>query len=246
MLKDLNYITILGWMTTKLKLKGVALITYAIIYSFSRDDSSYFQGSLQYLQDWSNSTRQGVTNSINQLIDSKLIIKEEGFPYNKYKINKESLSKLCIEECKQNLQQNDIDSKLSLHNINNNTNNNYIINNEFQDKIDEIINYLNKICGTHFRSNTNNVKKTIKARLKEGYKFDDFKDVIDYKYKEWGENPTTFSNGQLSSTYLRPSTLFGNKFDEYLQGAWTAEFNKTHSKKVESVEKLEERSDLKF
>ena len=49
----------------------------------------------------------------------------------------------------------------------------------------------------------------IKARFNEGQQLDDFKRVIDIKTKQWLNNPEM-------SMYLRPQTLFGNKFDEYL------------------------------
>lgn len=73
---------------------------------------------------------------------------------------------------------------------------------------DEIIDYLNIKAGKAFRTVEGN-KKWIKARWNEGYRLDDFKKVIDGKTSEW-------KNDTKMSTYLRPSTLFGNKFDVYL------------------------------
>ena len=104
--------------------------------------------------------------------------------------------------------------------------------------------YFNDVCKTSFKSSSNNTRKVIKARLKEGYKFEDFKDVIDYKWLEWGIKPIRFSTGQMSDTYLRPSTLFGNHFEEYLQAAWKQEFRDKSS--VKSEEKSNKRSKLSF
>ena len=72
-----NYIVIQGWMVNELNLKGNELIIYAIIYGFSQLENQKFTGSLQYLADWTNSTKQGVINNLKSLIEKNLIIKEE-------------------------------------------------------------------------------------------------------------------------------------------------------------------------
>ena len=71
-----------------------------------------------------------------------------------------------------------------------------------------IIDYLNMVCGTKYRYATSSSQKDIRARLKEGYAEQDFYTVIDKKAKEWKDTER--------ERYLRPSTLFGNKFGEYL------------------------------
>lgn len=73
--KDYNYYQIQGFMVNKLNLSGNELLIYAIIYGFSQDDDSVFKGSLAYLQCATNSSRNTVINSINKLIQKKLIIK---------------------------------------------------------------------------------------------------------------------------------------------------------------------------
>ena len=241
MIKDNNYVTIQGWMSSKLGLKGNSLMIYAIIYGFCQDDDNCYQGSLKYIEDWTNSTRQGIIGTIKKLIDDKLIIKEESFPYNKYYINKSKLNEL---DCKLTL----TDSKDTLQNNNiNNKDNKFKDNLQQSSLIDEVIKYLNSICGTNYRSNSNSTKRIIKARISEGYKFDDFKDVIDFKWKEWGENPKKFSNGQMSDSYLRPSTLFvPSHFEEYLQAAWTDQLRSGNIPKALSTDKLEDRSDMSF
>lgn len=77
MINDQNYIHIEGWMINKLQLKGNDLLVYAIIYGFSQDENSRFTGSLQYLADWCNSTKQGIQKNLKSLIDKGLIQKFE-------------------------------------------------------------------------------------------------------------------------------------------------------------------------
>ena len=72
----------------------------------------------------------------------------------------------------------------------------------------DIIHYLNTKLGTKYKASAEYVKKHINARLNEGYTLEDFKTVIDKKYKEW--------NGTEFAKFLRPETLFGTKFSTYL------------------------------
>ena len=72
----------------------------------------------------------------------------------------------------------------------------------------EIIDYLNEKANKSFKHTAVANKKLIKARWNEGYRLDDFKHVIDTKAAEW-------LNTEMQK-YLQPSTLFGNKFDKYL------------------------------
>ena len=73
----------------------------------------------------------------------------------------------------------------------------------------EVISYLNLKTGKNFRANAKDTIKYINARLDDGYCLEDFKKVIDNKTSEW-------INDNKFSKYLRPSTLFSAKFDEYL------------------------------
>lgn len=47
-----NYFAVQGWMVTELKLKGNALMLYAIIYGFSQTTNTAFTGSVDYLCEW--------------------------------------------------------------------------------------------------------------------------------------------------------------------------------------------------
>lgn len=75
--KDKNYVVIQGWMVNKLKLKGNELIVYAVIYGFSQSENQKYTGSLQYLADWTNSTKQGVLKNLKLLVEKGFIQKEE-------------------------------------------------------------------------------------------------------------------------------------------------------------------------
>ena len=72
-----------------------------------------------------------------------------------------------------------------------------------------IIDYLNQKLGTKYKPNASKNKTVINARLNEGYTLDDFKQVIDNKYNDW-------ANDAKMVKYLRPETLFGTKFEGYL------------------------------
>jgi uncharacterized phage protein (TIGR02220 family) len=72
----------------------------------------------------------------------------------------------------------------------------------------EIVDYLNDKCGTAYRSNGKKTRDLIRARWNDKYRLVDFKTVIDKKHADW--------NNTDHSIYLRPETLFGNKFEGYL------------------------------
>ncbi len=76
MIKAGNYITIQAFMVSDLKLKGNELLIYAIIYGFTQTDGQRFTGSLQYLAEWTNSTKQGVQKALKSLV-AKGILKRE-------------------------------------------------------------------------------------------------------------------------------------------------------------------------
>ena len=71
-----------------------------------------------------------------------------------------------------------------------------------------IITYLNEKAGTSYKPTTKKTKEVIQARINEGFTIEDFKTVIDKKCSDW-------LNSEFEQ-YLRPSTLFGTKFESYL------------------------------
>lgn len=64
-------------MVTELGLKGNELLVYALIHGFSQTKGQVFNGSLQYLADWTNSTKQGVLKNLKSLVEKGLIEKKE-------------------------------------------------------------------------------------------------------------------------------------------------------------------------
>ena len=85
--------------------------------------------------------------------------------------------------------------------------------------IKDVIEYLNIKIGTKYKYNSDYINKHINARLSEGFALEDFKTVIDKKYLEW--------NGTEMAKFLRPETLFGTKFQAYLNELPSAEAKKT-------------------
>lgn len=88
-------------------------------------------------------------------------------------------------------------------------NKNNVVNDNFICDEKVIIDYLNDKTGKHFKHTTDKTKNLIKARMKEGFTVDEFKRVIDIKVKQWCKD-------QKMKIYLRPETLFGTKFEAYL------------------------------
>jgi len=72
----------------------------------------------------------------------------------------------------------------------------------------EIVDYLNLQTKSSYRSSGNSIRTLIHARWEDGYRLDNFKKVIDNKVSSW--------TGTEHEKYLRPETLFGTKFDSYL------------------------------
>lgn len=77
-----------------------------------------------------------------------------------------------------------------------------------------IIGYLNSKAGTAYRAVSNRTKGFIDARMNEGYTIEDFKRVIDIKCSDWNHPPKRGEKDMRK--YLRPETLFGTKFESYL------------------------------
>lgn len=92
---------------------------------------------------------------------------------------------------------------------NNNDNND---NNE--NKYYIIVDFLNKKAGTKYKFTSQKTKALINKRLAEGFTIDDFKKVVENKCAEWINNPKM-------EQYLRPETLFGTKFESYLNAKKT-------------------------
>lgn len=90
--------------------------------------------------------------------------------------------------------------------------------------LSDIIGLLNHKLGTNYTLKNNKNKACIQARINEGYTAKDFQTVIDKKVAEW--------QGTEYEKYLRPETLFGTKFESYL--------NQRTTKKKDTMSILQE------
>lgn len=214
-INDQNYYQVTGWMITRLGLKGVDLKLYAIIYGFSQDGKSCFDGSLAYLQSFTNTSKSTVMRALQRLVDCGLVRKtermEKGQKFVTYKVDLLEAERIrgggvkmtpgVVSNCygggvkmtpgggvKMTPNNKDIDNKA--------------------DNYKYIVEYLNQKAGTKYKPTREKTREHINARLAEGYKVEDFFKVIDNKCTEW--------LGTDFEKYLRPDTLFGNKFEGYL------------------------------
>ncbi|MGM9544183.1 MAG: conserved phage C-terminal domain-containing protein [Romboutsia timonensis] len=232
-------IVINGWMRTQLDLKGNELIIYGIIQGFTQfGDLHKFTGSLQYLADWAGCSRDTARVTVNSLVEKGLLLKEDVYKDNQkfcmytavtpIQISSTVLSGKSGYVCTEN--QDSTVPKTSNKTINKTINKNNKDNvtslkpknntlKQMKDKknsvnldntpYEEIIEYLNSKAGKKYKPTTKEYRKLIKARFDEGYTLDDFKVVIDNKCLEWLGDEST-------KQWLRPTTLFGDKFERYL------------------------------
>lgn len=232
-INDNNYFVVNGWMINRLRLKGVALNAYAIIYGFSQDGENEFTGSLQYLCDFCGGvSKPTIIKALKELTEKGFIIRREetinNIMFTRYRINQDVVNRIFAgskeilppvkklnggsKETLPNGGKNSLSgSKETLPNkesINNHSEINKREKENIKEKAKAIIAYLNEKAGTKFRSTSHSTQALIRARLEEGFDVIDFETVIDKKCAEW--------IGTDFAQYLRPSTLFGIKFESYL------------------------------
>ena len=90
-----------------------------------------------------------------------------------------------------------------------------------------VINYLNEKANKNYKSSTAKTKALINARAREGFALEDFKKVIDIKTREW--------KGSDMERYLRPETLFGTKFEGYLNESMIVKKSTDGSRKANEL-----------
>ena len=115
-------------------------------------------------------------------------------------------SKVCKSDV-QNLQESNIDSNID---ISSSIKKEYKESPQERDFAVSVVDYLNEKAGTHYRAGVAKTQSLIKARANEGFTEADFRTVIDKKCSDW--------IGTEYEQYLRPQTLFGTKFESYLNG----------------------------
>lgn len=213
-IKDTNFVTIQGWMRTKLNLKGNELLAYAVIYGFSQTDGAKFTGSRKYLAEWCGCSLATIDRTLNALVDKGLISRTAYITTHGYRaVEYAATYPTTLDERSEDERRTE------------NTNEPHAPTHEPQplpidtpqphtqaknpDPTEEVIDHLNQRAGTHYKATTANTRKLVKARLNEGFTIEDMKLVIDKKCADW-------LNNRDMAQYLRPETLFGNKFESYL------------------------------
>jgi len=91
------------------------------------------------------------------------------------------------------------------------------------EQIREIVNYLNEKADRKFKPTSDKTKDKIRARFNNNFDIDDFKNVIDTKVADW-------KGDDEMEKYLRPRTLFSNKFEDYLNQPMPDKKNQNDSK----------------
>ena len=132
-IKDDNYILVPGF-ARNMGLKLVDLLVYSIIYGFSQDGESKFNGSRQYFADWIGCTTRTVQTSLNFLADNGYITKtervENGTKYCDYVVNFTPSEKFSpvkkFHTPSEKFSHHNIEDNIEIDNIYNNT---YIYNN---------------------------------------------------------------------------------------------------------------------
>jgi len=89
--------------------------------------------------------------------------------------------------------------------------------------VGEIVDYLNQVTGSHYKKTSNLTKGLIKSRLNDGFTMDNFKTVIFKKSSEW--------KGTEREKFIRPETLFSNKFEGYLNQTGNFNQEKSHAER---------------
>ena len=134
-----------------------------------------------------------IKKEMSKVKNKDLIAEVFGFISDKDDLN-ETVKKIINEYDIDNDNDNDNDNDVSCHD---------------SSTIREIVDYLNQKAHVRYKATTKKTQACIHARLAEGFTLDDFKTVIDKKCADW-------LNDAKMAQYLRPETLFGPKFESYL------------------------------
>lgn len=204
------------WLDENLSIMEVVLLTE--IKSLDNEKGCF--ASNAYLSNFFGLSKSRISQLVNQLKDEGYITiqyQREGKQIKQRAIRVVSqlnrgikYTKQPIKNTKQGYLENAKENNTS---INNTVNSTEIYSraepDSIADEVKTIVGYLNEKTKSTYRTTTRETKRLIKARLNEGFTVDDFKTVIDKKTAVW------FNDSKMKN-YLRPTTLFGPKFEEYL------------------------------
>ena len=231
------------------ELDVVAKAFYAYICSYAGAGDTAFPGMDKICNDLGVS-RQRLERHRKVLIEKGYItikqVKDNGrFSHNEYTINK-TLSPM-LQNATTEKPTTEIPTTENVTYNNNSFNNNSINNNSSNNnnvpvKTDtipykEILDHLNLKANKKFKHSTEAHKKFIRARWNEGNRLEDFIAVIDNMSNSW--------IGTKYEQYLQPSTLFGNKFENYLNTkSFDAKENKYKKQKKDAMSMMLEQLNL--
>lgn len=141
----------------------------------------------------------------------------EGAEYMRdYRARKKREAYICKEDCK-----TDIDKEIEKRNKNKEID---IEEDDFP--YHEVIHYLNELIGSCYREDSETIINLMRAHAQNGFKKEDFIIVMDKKWREWKDSDMI--------KYMRPETLFGEKFESYLNQKESEEQKKYNEKDFES------------
>jgi uncharacterized phage protein (TIGR02220 family) len=212
------YIEVTGDLTAALVLNQVVFWS-----DKSKRTDGFFYKSYKEWQEETTLTERQVRYAVNKLKEKKIVEtklkKANGAPTLHYKLEYDTLLEWILTLCQNgNLQNVGMETNTLSESLTENTTEKTTENTtDEKDNVtgvpsipySEIVDYLNSKCGTKYKSSSKKTQNLIKARFNEGFTLDDFKTVIDKKSSDW------FNDNKMNQ-YLRPETLFGTKFESYL------------------------------
>jgi uncharacterized phage protein (TIGR02220 family) len=172
----------------------------------------YFYSTIDNVKDNTTLSDKRQRSALTTLKKAGIIdVKLAGLPAKRYiRIKENQLAQILLNSNCQNGEASSAETE-ELEKPKQQTNNNKPNNNKNNNNKEIyiiIVDYLNVKTGQKFRSSTKATQQHINARIAEGFTVDDFKRVIDNMCADW--------QGSEWEKYLRPSTLFGSKFENYL------------------------------
>lgn len=172
----------------------------------------FFYSTIENVKDSTTLSDKRQRSALTALKDAGIVdVKLAGMPAKRYiRINEKQLALILLNNVSENGETSSAEmeeQETPKRQINNNKENSNKNNNNKEIYI-AVIDYLNSKAGTHYRATSKTTQQHINARLAEGFTVEDFERVVDNMCTAW-------INTEWEQ-YLRPSTLFGSKFENYL------------------------------
>ena len=219
-----------------LKAKGVMSLMLSLpddwdytikgLATLSKDGVDSVRSALKELEEQGYLTMKRIRNELGHLTSAEYVLREipnTELPMQEKPILENPISEKPILENPMQLNTNAIKDLTNKELSEESTKNNIY---------SRVIDFLNAMAGTNYKSTTAKTQQLIKARLKEGFTLEDFETVIRKKCREWVD--TDFAK------YLRPETLFGTKFESYLNASEVKSMPKYNSKNISSDDRLDD------